>query len=293
MSRKNIKVLVYGDIIEDRYTRCVTTRDCPEQIGAPVLDVVESSVFDGCAGNVFQNALTMGACLMAVRDDVSFDVEVAGICGPKFYARQSWRYPGLVADPGIVKERLIVDDRITCRVDSKKVFTSIPPRPVCLESHYDLAIISDYCFGAVEPDIVQAIMQRSKYVVVDSKRQDLSMFKGATLFKLNTPESTRQFAGQVMSLCNYYVISKGENGLTLIDCSNAEIRYFDGHRVKEVDVTGCGDTLTAAIGLALALGRPVTNACMFGNYLASRVVQHMGPSFPNYDEVKEAEGRYL
>ena len=293
-----VRVLVYGDYIIDKYSRVVTTRDCPERAGAPVYDILSSEEFLGCAGNVWRNVLALS---MVFPD---LDVYVGGGLGPyaEFMLLNQAKSAGVgissslrAAEEDIWKERLVSDGRVLCRIDSSRKF-SFPVLQLVDDAAYngsfDLLIVADYCFGSIDEFEVRELIAESRVSIVDTKRQDLSIFEGATAFKFNKGEYTRHVGTNIPS--KWVVVSQGERGCRVIDGGTEQVPIAAAAAwddVEEVDVTGCGDTFTAALGLYLAGGHGIDRAAYAANYLASRVVTRLGPSVPSPDEIEEGKKR--
>lgn len=282
-----MRVLVYGDFIVDKYTDVSSNRDCPEQTGAPVYDVQGTDKFLGCAGNVYANMYAMSGLI----DDIIF-LDVGGAAGPvadSMLGMDTDRSLLRVSSEDIVKERIVLDGKIRCRVDSARTFRwkrVNAPVPV---PKYDLVIISDYCFGGVDAAVCKQLIADTPVSVVDTKREDLSIFDGATVFKFNRLEYEHHRNECIPS--KWVVISRGEEGCRVIGVDQAVSSVsidVAPHKMKKIeDVTGCGDTFTAALGLYLASGRSTIMSAFAANYLASRVVSRMGPSVPTGDEIEE------
>jgi len=299
-----VRVLVYGDFVIDKYTRVSVTRQCPEAADAPVCDIGET-IFQrlGCAGNTLQN-------VVAIAKDSGDPVDIwyGGISGfhPPFTTLKLCTSSNLMKIDAnyIIKERLVTqDDEIVCRLDNRRTFSvSAPLITPCPE--FDLVIISDYGFGAVTAEVAAKLLAIGKISIVDSKREDLTIFRGATVFKLNEHEYSRQVARMattddrcVEALCHYCIVSLGDRGCVVkhFEGQGKSYRIDSAHHRSfpadaEVDVTGCGDTFTAALGLRLCEVPEIHSAARYANYLASRVVSHMGPAVPSETELKTAKG---
>lgn len=59
------------------------------------------------------------------------------------------------------------------------------------------------------------------------------------------------------------------------------------------DVTGAGDTVIAAMGLALAAGWPLEKACYFANFAAGVVVGKIGCVPCDLNELKEFISKHI
>ena len=72
------------------------------------------------------------------------------------------------------------------------------------------------------------------------------------------------------------VISRGSEGLSLLDRGLEPQHLASTNRSQVFDVTGAGDTLTAVIALALAAGLDLRTAAQLGNLAAGIAVQRLG-----------------
>ncbi len=305
-----MRVLVYGDFVTDGYIRVSTSRMCPEASDAPVYDIEKRRTdVIGCAGNTLGNVMMIADHICG---DLSIDVWWGGITDQcaltTLLSEKTFTSTNLYSlDPvGIRKDRIIgADGKIICRLDSKRVF-SVPPAPIIPSPEFDLVIVSDYGFGSIDADVARKLLGLAKISVVDSKREDLTIFRGATAFKLNHSEYSRQVSLMaqtpdqcVEALCHYCVVSKGDAGceVRVLRPKGREYRIdsvsIPAFGADEVDVTGCGDTFTAAFGLSLLMGREVFDAARAANYLASKVVTKFGPAVPLREELDEARERGL
>ncbi len=299
-----MRVIVYGDYTVDRYTRVRTTRNCPEAPSAPVYDVQEKILQSpGCAGNTLLNIFALEQLFPE-----SFDIAVLGAGGDlagrmlddEAYlsgriTEGNWQML-LRKSADIVKERLVLDDRVIARIDSSRSFEGLPPVVYDeVDPASDLLIVSDYCFGGVDPDQVRTLIRCADVSIVDTKRTDLSIFEGATFFKFNREEFARHPRDSIPPLSGV-VVSCGEEGCRVIPPPH-DMRSHDHPDdvvdpfpvTESVDVTGCGDTFTAAFGLYLAHGCGPYAAAYRANYLASRVVRRLGASVPTAEEIEEGK----
>lgn len=280
MSDRRFRVLVVGDAMIDRYVFVNSNRMAPE---APIPVWVKQGVDDrpGGAANVCEN-------LRAIAQG-EVDIMLAGIL-----------------NPAMIKVRYVdADQRIVYRVDSFEKFD--PNATTQYEQAFcdylfpaelpDAIIISDYDKGTISEKVVQRIRESGvKPVIVDSKRKDLRIFEGFQVLKINLAEYGVQCASQdytcVERLFDNVVVTKGKDGAELRMCEKVKSndrRYlvhteqFPVEKVeKVVDVTGCGDTHTAALTFSLLKnGGDIRLALKFANACARSVVQKFGTSVPD------------
>jgi rfaE bifunctional protein kinase chain/domain len=301
--RNSKKVLVVGDFIDDVYTKARTTRNCPEA-PAPVYDVYEERRFPGCAGNVAMNIASFLPKRMRWRVCAAGPMSETVV--DDLQSNNVTCLPDPWAEGFISKRRLIVDDRIVCRIDSSRwcpgVTLASQLSSKGLLSNVDAVVVSDYGFGALDDASVRAIMSCGRPVFVDSKRKDLSVFRGATVFKLNESEWAEQTSicarGPdlfVESLCGFCVVTRGSRGCDVRTRCPAPRGGYSTDSImlpaytadQVVDVTGCGDTFLAALVYAMVFReRDVFFGSRFANYVASRAVGTLGPFVPSDEQAR-------
>lgn len=76
-------------------------------------------------------------------------------------------------------------------------------------------------------------------------------------------------------ICNLAFITNSEEGCHVIE--NGEITKVDGFPVKAIDTVGAGDAFAGGTLYGLTNGLTSVQAAKWGNYLASRVVEMIGP----------------
>jgi bifunctional ADP-heptose synthase (sugar kinase/adenylyltransferase) len=84
------------------------------------------------------------------------------------------------------------------------------------------------------------------------------------------------------------LITRGRFGMTLLEPEDraTHIPIFGTDEVA--DVTGAGDTVTAAFTTALAAGASYFEAAMIANYAAGLVVMKRGTATVSAEELKDA-----
>lgn len=183
-------------------------------------------------------------------------------------------------------------------------------------------ICSDYGDGVLSTPVIEAALA-SKFsyslqssqtsptpiipVIVDTQK-DLHRFAGATLFTPNLPEAelavgyrikdaqTLTQAGKdllALTQAEKMLITRGEEGMTLFDRNGAEAHIPAFNRTDVFDVTGAGDTVVAALTLALCAGASFWEAAVLGNLAASIVVRVFGTATTNTGELKTALHNFL
>lgn len=289
------RILVVGDIMIDRYTYVRTDRQAPEA-PIPVWDEVRVENRLGGAANVAHNIASLASG--------SMDVYLAGIVGTdlsfshmlRAASIQNWSAGGTT----MVKNRFVEEgsSRYLLRHDNFRKFPEDDIRffetlwCTGLKSDFDVVVFSDYDKGTITRRAVESF-SNVPIRIVDSKRADMSIYRRSTVIKLNKQEYERQRDVVLGPLAENVVVTEGANGAQLIIyerlTEDEEMhRRYAMHRERfpvdpvptAVDVTGCGDTHTAAMAYAMALGADVRRAIRFGNAAARHAVQKFGTSVP-------------
>jgi len=201
----------------------------------------------------------------------------------------------MVWGDSLEKHRYVCDDKIVCRVDNKKKFDRAYREHFeeCFElsQHYDLIVISDYDKGTVTESVTKKILDSGIPVVVDSKRKDLRIFEGAKFLNVNEHEYSLQVSNKdytaVERLFDFVIVTLGEKGAQLHQCESSKsddksyMVHTERFSTKEakhvVDVTGCGDTHTAAFALGIVRDpQDIRGAVRYANECATLAVEKFG-----------------
>jgi rfaE bifunctional protein kinase chain/domain len=284
------KVLVVGDLVADSYIYGETDRVSRE---APVLIVrwESSEVKLGGAGNAAANLRDLGAKVTALglvgRDEMGS--QVRALCRELGIKLVSPKAPGVATE---TKTRILAGGLNTRRQQMLRLDRSNRSVPEAaqvelagllgeLAADQDAILVSDYGAGALgEPAIAQAleIARGSVPVCVDS-RYNLRAFAGATVLKPNEPElealtgvradSEAALArsvriAQKRAPCSALITTRGRNGMAVFESGRLTRIAPHGDR-EAVDVTGAGDTVGAALTLALAAGASFEQAARLAN----------------------------
>ena len=165
----------------------------------------------------------------------------------------------------------------------------------------DAMVCSDYGDGVLTPAVIEAALSH-RLAVVDTQKQ-LARYAGATLFTpnlpeaeqavgyaINSPETLTRAGKDLLALtgASQILITRGEEGMSLFDSTGAEHHIPACNRTEVFDVTGAGDTVVAALTLALTAGASPWEAAVLGNLAASIVVRQFGTATTTTDEMKAA-----
>lgn len=310
-----VKVLVVGDLVADHYVYGQTERVSRE---APVLIVRHESetVVLGGAANAAANARALGAQVTALgmlgRDAMGTAMQRAaeklGI------TLRAVRHPGV---PTETKTRVLAGGHNTSRQQMLRLDRGhLGPLPAGLEERLaaqtlalgaraDVVIVSDYGAGVIGAPVRKALQQLRRQgvtVCVDS-RFALARFRQMSLCKPNEPElaaltglpveTERQVTRAGLKALQLLkaralVVTRGKNGMALF-APGTRPQFIAGVGPRDaVDVTGAGDTVNAALALALGTGADLPTAAALANVAGSLVVQKPGTATVSPHEIRAA-----
>jgi len=171
----------------------------------------------------------------------------------------------------------------------------------------DAVLVSDYGFGLVSPELVQAAValdrRRRVPVTVDS-RYALLGFRGMTAVTPNEPEVEAALgitigndgrkleqAGRTLLRrlgVAAVLITRGRDGMALFEPGRPTLHIPIYGSDEVADVTGAGDTVIATFTLALAAGASAAEASMLANYAGGIVVMKRGTAAVSAAELEQA-----
>lgn len=287
-------ILVIGDVMLDRYLLGEVTRISPEA-PVPVLRTVREETRPGGAANVAANVAALGApcTLLGV---VGEDAAGAGIAA---LAARHGAECRLVADPQgatTQKTRLVAGTQQIVRFDtdaavSASARTALLASARALLPGASLAILSDYAKGALAeiPAFIAAANAAGVPALVDPKMTDPGRYAGAFLLKPNRREfealfgpcagleamATRAREAIAQHGFHHLVVTLGADGMLLVSADGTQ-HHVPTEAQEVFDVSGAGDTVVAALAVALAAGRSLREAVAEATLAASVAVSHAG-----------------
>ncbi|MFA4967275.1 MAG: D-glycero-beta-D-manno-heptose 1-phosphate adenylyltransferase, partial [Candidatus Margulisiibacteriota bacterium] len=87
--------------------------------------------------------------------------------------------------------------------------------------------------------------------------------------------------------CEYLIITRGKDGMSIFK-KNERVIHIPGIPREVFDITGAGDTVIAALSLALSAGANIEEAAMLGNYAASVKITKIATQPVYREELEEA-----
>jgi D-beta-D-heptose 7-phosphate kinase/D-beta-D-heptose 1-phosphate adenosyltransferase len=302
-------VVVLGDVMLDEYIWGEARRISPEA-PVPIVEIESRTHVPGGAANVAAGvvALECEAHLVGV---VGEDAEAAML--RQAVEAKSIATDGLAVDAGrptTTKTRVIANSQQVVRADSEArsplqgqgEVDLVERIRACLPKS-DALILSDYGKGTITEFVahesIKAARDAQIPIVVDSNGVHYSRYEGATVITPNVHEAGRaahvhietdqdlrlaamrltQIAGDAALL-----ITRGAAGMTLY---SAEEPFHVPTRAQEVfDVTGAGDTVVAALAVALGGGTDLRDAVQLANAAAGIVVGKVGTAAVSLAELE-------
>lgn len=300
---KGKKILIVGDVILDRYIFGKVNRISPEA-PVPVVEVQNESFLLGGATNVANNIISLGGI-----------ASIAGIVGKDNAGRVlkglleegSVNTEGLIEDnrPTSVKTRIIAHNQQVVRfdredkkrLDGKNLIKLLNYLKKAAQEH-DAVIISDYKKGVISASLIKTLVkyakQRDLFIAVDPKVGHFHFYKNVSLITPNVMEASQGSGVEIKDenslykagkalinrlSCRSVLITRGEEGMSLFErdrTKDISVTHIPTAAKKVFDVTGAGDTVTAAFTLAYSVGASSLDAAIIANHAAGIVVGEVG-----------------
>jgi len=301
-----VRVLVLGDVMLDRYWHGSTDRISPEA-PVPVVHVGGNEERPGGAGNVALNIAVLGGhvTLMGLIGDDEPGSALNSILTDAGVSCSLEQFPSF---PTITKLRVVSRHQQLIRMDFEDGFPGFDSQKLLSEfekqlASHDLVVLSDYGKGTLRDigQYIECARATGKPVLVDPKLKDFTYYQGATLLTPNMKEfeavagacnSDEELVERGQTLLEQHdleslLITRGEKGMTLLQ-RHSEPRHLPTHAREVFDVTGAGDTVISALAAGLAAGLPLESATQLSNLAAGIVVGKLGTASVTVDELKWA-----
>lgn len=319
---RNKKIMLIGDMIADVYLEGRISRISRE---APVLilEHTAENVVPGGAANAVHNTATLGGQVYAVGvvgddfpgQELARKLESKGVITA-----------GLIPDitrPTITKTRVMAGGQATVRqqvvrIDREKkdalsqdiegriinyIREIIPQMDAVVLSDYGgvtvtsavLRAVIDTCLSHGIPSVVDSRYKVMQYKDVSIVKQNESEAAAAVGLKSLDEQSLLSAGNEILNQlqAEAVLITQGPDGMTLFEKSG-KVTHIPVTNVSEVyDVTGAGDTVVAAMILAVAAGATYLEAASLANFTAGIVVRKPGTATATLKELQEAvRGHY-
>lgn len=306
------RVAVIGDVMLDCYMSGSVSRISPEA-PVPVLHVTDETAVPGGAANVAANLASLGLSVNLVglagrdgaRDELVAllgaigDIDCSGIAAvPGRRTTRKLRVIG--AHQQIV--RVDHEDVIPCSAEIETDFLAAMERAV---DSADIVILSDYGKGVCSDRAIRAVLERAaalgKKVLVDPKRTDFAVYRGAFLITPNrkeltdatgmpceTDEQAAAAAAKAQAMCGaHLLLTRSEKGMSFYPIDDTPM-HVPTVAQDVFDVSGAGDTVVAVLAAALAADMPIRDAMRMANHAAGIVVSKLGTASVTREELAAA-----
>jgi len=306
---RSVRVLVVGDLMLDRYISGTVDRISPEA-PVPVVSVERETSAVGGAANVAANVAALGA-----------ECRVVGCIGRDAAGEQlrgeldalNVRTDGLVATderPTTVKTRILARRQQVVRFDHESeadtgggLASALAAAVTELGTSSDVLVLEDYNKGVLVPQVIAAAEAvsgaRGLPTVVDPKRRNFFAYSGTTVFKPNAKELSDALgefihpddadwmeATRIRLGCGNLLLTLGEHGMALQTSEGSLVRIPTVAR-GVYDVSGAGDTVIAAVAVAMAAGASAREAAILANHAAAIEVGKPGVATVSPAEILE------
>jgi len=257
------KVAIVGDSFIDRYCFGEVGRISPEA-PVPVLDVKRTEIRSGGALNVAKNLFGLGI-LPSVFTIV--DRKLAG------------EFPFNIQTPedcvSLIKTRFVAQNQQLLRVDEPQVYRveDLERLKYPTFSEFDIIAFVDYDKG---------VIRGGRATIIDTKKKDLSVFRGSQILKINKKE----YSEAINKDFPQAFITQAENGINYY--KDGEFKINEPAETREViDITGAGDTVMAILIYCLVVGITQPEKMMkLANKAAGIVISRFGTSSITLEELR-------
>ena len=309
------RILMLVDLVADRFVTGIPKRISRE---APVLILRWSgeSLVPGGGANAAVSVRALGGNPRThglIGDDASGvelkrALEERGVDTNAIFVRAGYQTPTktriLAGFPTGIKQQIVRFDReVEARLSAAELERL--ERGIGESRDARVAILSDYGYGTVAPELVAAARSAvgpEGVVLVDSRFR-LAAYRGVDGATPNEEEAETLLgrplddaggddarAGDEIRRrldARFLLVTRGSRGMSLFDAQGAT--RIPVHGTDQVaDVTGAGDTVIGTFALALAAGASPLEAALLANYAGGVVVMKMGTATVSPDELRLA-----
>ena len=314
------RIAVVGDLIADEFIYGRVARVSRE---APVLilqyDATE--ILPGGAGNAATNVTALGGHARIVgvvgRDSAGSRLvkhfgrsDGKGILRPAGY-QTPVKTRILAGGIHSAKQQIVRIDRVLSTGYDTETRTSFERAALQAVADCEALLVSDYGTGLVTADLVRQLQQkiagrtrrRAVPILIDS-RYGLLGYRGLTACTPNESEVEQMLGlriGEDLKILERagrdllkrtrmqaVLITRGSRGMALFESGRPTIHISIYGSDEVADVTGAGDTVIAAMTLALAAGSSFYEAARLANYAGGIVVMKRGTATVSSAELREA-----
>lgn len=294
------KIIVFGDLMLDKYVEGDVTRISPE---APVQVLNKQKEYFrlGGAANVLKNLINLNCITVPIGiigNDSDGDLLLSLLEESKIDVSAILKDENR---PTTTKFRVVSNGHQLLRIDSEKtdeIDENVKDKLLDFLKNEiikcNVVILEDYNKGLLSSELIQETIKLAtkydKITAVDPKLNNLTSYKGCTVFKPNKREAEQitqilirrnddiiKIADKIFHdlAPKYLLITLAEDGMVLFD-NNLIPKHFETQARKVSDVSGAGDTVISVLTAALAKGYEIDEAVELANKAAGHVVEKAG-----------------
>lgn len=304
-----MRVAVVGDLMLDCYLHGDVRRISPEA-PVPVVHARSERFVAGGAANVAANVASLGA-----------SVQLVGVCGLDAARNQLFSclsatgdvaFDRVVSSPQrrtTTKLRIIGSNQQMMRIDHEDTSPCDQPMETkvinaarAAVGSAKIAILSDYGKGVCSDALIRAVIDegaaRGCRILVDPKRLDFAVYRGASVITPNrkeltdatgmpceTDEEAAAAVGVAQQRCGADILlTRSEKGMSYFPLHGEPIHMATVAQ-DVFDVSGAGDTVVAVLACAFAAGLTLSDAMRMANHAAGIVVSKLGTAVITRDEL--------
>lgn len=298
------RILIFGDIILDRYIFGQVSRISPEA-PVPVVKITKEEYRPGGAGNVAANIDKLGAqgILMGVCGDDGYFRELVKLKESNNFVINS------EINKTLLKTRVISQRQQIVRIDREERFNIVPK----IEEEFvnrikklniDAIIISDYAKGTLTKVLMEALKNRAKIsnipIIVDPKPPNFDLYYNVYGITPNLKEAEKITNKKIEDTndsfktariiqrkfkTKFSLITRGDMGITAAEKGKKAFN-IPAFSQEVFDVTGAGDTVVSILTLSLVAGASLREAVSLANAAASIVIEKIGASQVTIEEIR-------
>ena len=311
------RIVVFGDLLADEFVYGRVARVSRE---APVLilEYDSTEILPGGAGNAANNAAALGGRVtlagLAGKDDAAERMIAAlpsNIATGRIVRSADYHTPvkTRILAGGIhsAKQQVVrIDRHIAAVTDRQRA--AVERSAGAAVRGADAVLVSDYGSGLVTPafvaDLTRRVRARRRVPILIDSRYALTRYARLTACTPNESEVEQvlgvhiddrmrvlERAGRTLlkqTRMEAVLITRGSRGMALFESGKPTVHIPIYGSDQIADVTGAGDTVMAAMTLALASGATFEEAAHLANYAGGLVVMKRGTATVTADELRKA-----
>ena len=310
------RILIAGDLVADQFLSGTIARVSRE---APVfiLRHDETETRPGAAANTAANVASLGGeaiLIGVVGDDANarllFDALGSSVDTSRVLTvagdRTTTKLRVLAAQHYAARQQVIRIDYENSRTLSDDLRRTLQANLISACEGVDAIVLSDYGYGVVDDELfatARRIAEEDRIPLIVDSRSRLGELSGATsatpnqeeveqLVGVDFTEADCELLREKLGLRSL-VVTRGNKGMLVVEEGRPSVSIDAVGSSEPVDVTGAGDTVTAAYALGLAAGLSFVEAARIANHAGGIVVMKKGTATVTADELARSLTEHL